>query len=95
MAQFSSLEGINTLNDSVNAISSNFSSSQALQHSHAVINDLSDMVKILDQSGVTKKREKVWNTFKAVLRRSELSNHLSALERCKSMLLQCCSAETM
>ena len=31
LAQFSSLEGINTLNDSVNAISSNFSSSQALQ----------------------------------------------------------------
>ena len=36
LAQFSSLEGINTLNDSVNAISSNFSSSQALQASSLV-----------------------------------------------------------
>ncbi len=36
LAQFSSLEGINTLNDSVNAISSNFSSSQALQASSMV-----------------------------------------------------------
>ena len=36
LAQFSSLEGINTLNDSVNNISSNFSSSQALQASSLV-----------------------------------------------------------
>lgn len=36
LAQFSSLEGINTLNDSVNSISSNFSSSQALQASSLV-----------------------------------------------------------
>ncbi len=36
LAQFSSLEGINTLNDSVNCISSNFSSSQALQASSLV-----------------------------------------------------------
>lgn len=36
LAQFSSLEGINNLNDSVNAISSNFSSSQALQASSLV-----------------------------------------------------------
>ena len=36
LAQFSSLEGINTLNDSVNAISSSFSSSQALQASSLV-----------------------------------------------------------
>lgn len=36
LAQFSSLEGNNTLNDSVNAISSNFSSSQALQASSLV-----------------------------------------------------------
>lgn len=36
LAQFSSLEGITTLNDSVNAISSNFSSSQALQASSLV-----------------------------------------------------------
>ena len=36
LAQFSSLEGINTLNDSVNNISSNYSSSQALQASSLV-----------------------------------------------------------
>jgi len=36
LAQFSSLEGINTLNDSVNAISANYSSSQALQASSLV-----------------------------------------------------------
>ena len=36
LAQFTSLEGINTLNDSVNNISSNFSSSQALQASSLV-----------------------------------------------------------
>ncbi|MFO2465843.1 flagellar hook assembly protein FlgD [Pseudomonas sp. 15FMM2] len=36
LAQFSSLEGINTLNDSVNAISSNYKSSQALQASSLV-----------------------------------------------------------
>ena len=36
LAQFSSLEGINTLNDTVTAISSNFSSSQALQASSLV-----------------------------------------------------------
>ena len=36
LAKFSSLEGINTLNDSVNNISSNFSSSQALQASSLV-----------------------------------------------------------
>lgn len=36
LAQFSSLEGINTLNDSVNAISGNFKSSQALQASSMV-----------------------------------------------------------
>jgi len=36
LAQVSSLEGINTLNDSVNNISSNFSSSQALQASSLV-----------------------------------------------------------
>ena len=36
LAQFSRLEGINTLNDSVNNISSNFSSSQALQASSLV-----------------------------------------------------------
>jgi flagellar basal-body rod modification protein FlgD len=36
LAQFSSLEGINTLNDSVNNISTNFSSSQALQASSLV-----------------------------------------------------------
>jgi flagellar basal-body rod modification protein FlgD len=36
LAQFSSLEGINNLNDSVNNISSNYSSSQALQASSLV-----------------------------------------------------------
>ena len=36
LAQFSSLEGITTLNDSVNAISGNFQSSQALQASSLV-----------------------------------------------------------
>ncbi|NWC91659.1 MULTISPECIES: flagellar hook assembly protein FlgD [unclassified Pseudomonas] len=36
LAQFSSLEGINNLNDSVNAISSSYSSSQALQASSLV-----------------------------------------------------------
>ena len=36
LAQFSSLEGINTLNDSVDAISSNYKSSQALQASSLV-----------------------------------------------------------
>lgn len=68
---------------------------QALKHSHAVISDLSSIAKSLDQYGVTKRREKVWKTFKTVLSQSELSKHLCALERCKSMFLQCCSTETM
>ena len=67
----------------------------ALEHSNAVISDLLAMVRSLEQSDITKKRERLWNMFKMVLRRSELSTHLGALERCKSMLLQCCSTESM
>ncbi|KAM7220892.1 hypothetical protein V8F06_003786 [Rhypophila decipiens] len=63
----------------------------ALKLTEAAINDIATILTSLQQPGTKKKRQKAWNRFRAVLRSSDITNHLASLERCKSMLLQCCS----
>ena len=68
---------------------------EALKLSNAVINDISTILKPLQQSSSMKRRQKAWKRFRAVLKHSDLTDRFDALERCKSMLLQCCSTAIM
>ncbi|KAK4208891.1 hypothetical protein QBC37DRAFT_378605 [Rhypophila decipiens] len=63
----------------------------ALKLTEAAINDIATILTSLQQPGTKKKRQKAWNRFRVVLRSSDITNRLASLERCKSMMLQCCS----
>ncbi|KAK7430522.1 hypothetical protein QQZ08_003041 [Neonectria magnoliae] len=67
----------------------------ALKHCDVTINNLSAMLQTMQPAGTPKKRQQLWRNIKTTLGQAEISKHLAALERFKSMLLQCCATTTM
>ncbi|OQV00828.1 hypothetical protein CLAIMM_06275 [Cladophialophora immunda] len=64
---------------------------QALRRCEQIINGLSTMIKSITPADELPEWKKIRQRFIAALNRSESAKHLRALERAKSMLLQCCT----
>lgn len=68
---------------------------RALDLARSTIDELSNIVSSLPALHSGKKVTRTWASVKALFKSSEISTHLSALERSKSMLLRCCATTTM
>jgi Fungal N-terminal domain of STAND proteins len=62
----------------------------SLQHCEKRLDELVVFVKKLDPTQYAQKRQRLWKQFQVALNRSDLTQYLQDLERCKLMLVQAC-----
>jgi len=64
---------------------------EALTFCNGTISDLMALLKGLDPEGVTHKKQQMWKKLKKAMGKDDITKHLAAVERAKTLLLQCCA----